>query len=119
MESRRYLINLICLRMPNICNYIHLLLVIHPRRCAFGMMERRHLLRKHTFPICEARLYLILFYSHSMNQPKDICCLRGKGFKVNIKIRLNQITAFADHKEKLFDRPLSLTIKILYENKSV
>jgi hypothetical protein len=60
-----------------------------------------------------------------MNQPKDICCLCGKGFKVNIKIRLNQITAFADHKKKLFakgrerDRAFSLSIKILYENRSV
>jgi hypothetical protein len=44
-----------------------------------------------------------------MNQPKDICCLRGKGFKVNIKIRLNQITAFADHKKKLFARSPALT----------
>ena len=63
------------------------------------MMERQHLLRKNTSPICVAQPYLILFYSHSMNQPKDICCLRGKGFKVNIKMGLNQIT-FADHNER-------------------
>lgn len=88
----RYLINLICFSRANICNYIHLLLVILPTRCEFGMMEHRHLLHKHISQICEAQLDLILFYSHSMNQPKYICCLRGKGFKTNMKMGLNQIT---------------------------
>lgn len=88
-----YLINLICFPRVNICNYIHLLLVILPTRCEFGMMEHRHLLHKHISQICEAQLDLILFYSHSMNQPKYICCcLCGKGFKTNMKMGLNQIT---------------------------
>lgn len=97
IEKVWYLINLICFPWVNICNYIHLLLVILPTRCAFERMEHRHLLRKHTSQICEAQLYLILFYSHSMNQPKYIC-LCGKGFRINIKMGLNQIT-FADRQE--------------------
>lgn len=48
-----------------------------------------------------------------MNPPKFIC-LRGKGFKVNTEMRLNQIT-FADHQEN-FSCPPSLHMKILYES---
>lgn len=47
-----------------------------------------------------------------MNPPKCIC-LRGKGFKVNTKMGLNQIT-FADHEENFC--PLSLYMKIWYES---
>src|SRR5690349_1102281 len=87
--------------MVNICTSIHLLLVILPKRCEFEMREHRHLLHKHISQICEAQLYLILFYSHSTNQPKYICCLCGKGFKINMKMGLNQIS-FADHMKKFF-----------------
>lgn len=92
-----YLINLICFLRENICNYIHLLLVIHPTRCAFEMMEHRRLLHMRICQIYVAQLYLILFYSHSTNQPKcfrewfSVCFGFRRFQKVSIKRQLNQI----------------------------
>lgn len=82
---------------------IHLLLVIHQMLYASETMEHRRWLRTHIYPIYAVRLYLILFYSHSMPQPFIIFirwmqsgvrgnCLLIQDKYIKKRFGLNQIT---------------------------